>query len=176
MRFAVPLLIFLLMSGLLYVGLGLDPRLVPSPLIGKPLPAFALNSLHAPEHAIDQSLFRGKARLLNIWASWCSGCRVEHPLLVDLANRETVEIIGLNYKDAGEAARGWLAQHGDPYATSIFDPDGRLGLDLGVYGVPETFIVDADGVIRYKHVGPLTAEVINQTLLPMLAELDGAVP
>jgi cytochrome c biogenesis protein CcmG/thiol:disulfide interchange protein DsbE len=170
MRFVVPLAIFIVLVVVLAVGLKLDPRYVPSPLIDKPAPDFALTRLADPQAAIARRDLLGRPLLLNVWASWCSACRVEHPLLVELA-RQGVEIVGLNYKDTREEAAAWLRAHGDPYRDSIFDPQGALGLDLGVYGVPETFVLDAAGVIRYKQVGPLTPEVWREEVEPLLARL-----
>ena len=139
MRFILPLGLFVVVVGFLAVGLERDPRLVPSPLIGKPLPAFELGSLAAPERPLTRADLDGDIYLLNVWASWCAACRVEHPLLVDLARQGQLQLVGLNYKDELEAARQWLVERGDPYRLSLHDPTGQLGLDLGVYGVPETF-------------------------------------
>lgn len=175
MRFVVPLAIFIVLVVVLAVGLKLDPRYVPSPLIDKPAPEFALTRLADPDAPIAREDLLGRPLLLNVWASWCSACRVEHPLLVELAH-QGVEIVGLNYKDTRADAGAWLKAHGDPYRDSIFDPDGKLGLDLGVYGVPETFVLDAAGVIRYKQVGPLTPEIWMKEVKPLLAELAGAKP
>jgi cytochrome c biogenesis protein CcmG/thiol:disulfide interchange protein DsbE len=171
MRFALPLGIFVVLIALLAVGLSRDPRLVPSPLIGKPAPEFALPTLAAPDTALRRADLLGEAYLLNVWASWCVACRDEHPLLLELARAGTIRLVGLNYKDERAAAVAWLGERGDPYAVSLFDPEGRLGLDLGVYGVPETFVIDGGGVIRYKHVGPLTAGVVADELLPLIASL-----
>jgi len=176
MRFIVPLAIFIVLVVVLAVGLKLDPRYVPSPLIDKPAPEFTLTRLADPAAQVARQDLLGRPLLLNVWASWCSACRIEHPLLVELARREQVEIIGLNYKDTREDAAAWLKAHGDPYRDSIFDPEGKLGLDLGVYGVPETFVIDAAGVIRYKQVGPLTPEVWQQEIKPLLARLAQARP
>jgi len=172
-RFLLPFLLFVVVVGFLAVGLERDPRLVPSPLIGKPLPAFELGSLATPETRLSRADLDGEIYLLNVWASWCAACRDEHPLLVDLATQGALTLIGLNYKDELEDARRWLVQRGDPYRLSLHDPDGRLGLDLGVYGVPETFLVDAAGVIRYKHIGPLTADILTREILPRVAALRG---
>lgn len=173
MRYAWPLAAFAVLLVLLAIGLTRDPRLVPSPLIGKPAPAFVLERLDAPGQRVSADDLRGRPYLLNVWASWCVACRTEHPLLLELAAQGRIDLIGLNYKDERTAARDWLAERGDPYRLSLFDPDGKLGLDLGVYGVPETFVVDAGGVIRYKHIGPLDADTIARELLPLLAGLAG---
>lgn len=174
MRFALPLGVFVLVVALLAVGLSRDPRYVPSPLIGKPAPDFKLRALASPARELTIADLRGQVFMLNVWASWCVACRTEHPLLVKLAASGTVDIIGLNYKDEREDALQWLRQRGDPYRLSVHDPKGDLGLDLGVYGVPETFIIDGEGVIRYKHIGPLNPDVLDAELLPLLQKLSPA--
>jgi cytochrome c biogenesis protein CcmG/thiol:disulfide interchange protein DsbE len=168
MRFAWPLAAFVLLVIVLALGLRRDPSAVPSPLIGRPLPNFALARLDAPTARVARTDLLGRAYLLNVWASWCVACRDEHPLLVELARTGEVDVIGLNYKDEASAATAWLARHGDPYRMSLVDPDGRLGFDLGVYGVPETFVIDAEGVIRHKHIGPLTRAALAHEILPKL--------
>jgi cytochrome c biogenesis protein CcmG/thiol:disulfide interchange protein DsbE len=145
---------------------------VPSPLIGKPAPAFALAQLHEPGKTLTTAEMRGQVWLLNVWASWCVSCRVEHPLLIDLAKANVVPVIGLAYKDKPEDGLAWLAANGDPYKLSIVDLDGRVGIDFGVYGVPETFVIDKAGVIRYKQIGPLTADALKQTILPLVRDLQ----
>jgi cytochrome c biogenesis protein CcmG/thiol:disulfide interchange protein DsbE len=127
--------------------------------------------LSDPSRRIDSADWRGRVYLINVWASWCVACRDEHPLLTEMANQKIVPIIGLNYKDKREDALKWLAEMGDPYELSVADRDGRVGIELGVYGVPETFLIDRDGVIRYKHIGPLTAEALQKTLLVKINEL-----
>ncbi|MEP7329486.1 MAG: DsbE family thiol:disulfide interchange protein [Betaproteobacteria bacterium] len=174
LRLLVPLVIFVVIAGFLYVGLGRDPREVPSPLVGKPAPAFTLAQLHDPGQKLSTADMKGQVWLLNVWASWCVSCRVEHPLLVQLAQAKVVPVIGLNYKDKVPEGLAWLAQNGDPYKLSVVDADGRVGIDWGVYGVPETFVVDKNGVIRYKHIGPVTAEALQQTILPLVRELQKA--
>jgi len=161
-----------LLVAFLWVGLGRDPREVPSPLIGKPAPAFKLAQLHAPDALLSNDDLKGKVWLLNVWASWCVSCRVEHPLLVQLAKANIVPVYGLDYKDKPDDGRAWLAQNGNPYTTSIVDQDGRVGIDYGVYGVPETFLIDKTGIIRYKQIGPLTAEALQHKILPMVRELQ----
>ena len=173
MRFAIPFGLFVIVVAFLAIGLERDPRLVPSPLIGKPLPAFELGDLANPDTVLTRSDLDGQIYLLNVWASWCAACRDEHPLLVELARQGTLPLIGINYKDEIDAARQWLVERGDPYRLSLFDQAGQFGLDLGVYGVPETFLVDADGTIRYKHIGPLTPAVLERDILPLLATLRG---
>lgn len=171
-RFLLPLALFLVLAGFLAVGLGLDPRAVPSPLVGKPAPAFQAATLARPEATIRSDDLLGKVWLLNVWASWCGACRDEHPVLVDYARRGGVPIYGLNYKDKREDGIGWLQQFGNPYTDSLFDPAGRIGIDYGVYGVPETFVIDRAGVIRYKHVGPITPAVLRDKIEPLLRRLN----
>jgi cytochrome c biogenesis protein CcmG/thiol:disulfide interchange protein DsbE len=171
-RYLIPLAVFAALIGFLYAGLGLNPREVPSPLVGKPAPAFRLPQLHAPEKQLTREDMVGQVWLLNIWASWCVSCRDEHPLLTELARKKTVTIVGLNYKDKPEEAKAWLARFGDPYSLSVADSDGRTGIDFGVYGVPETFVIDKAGVIRGKHIGPVTREALEQKILPLVRELQ----
>ncbi|HEY6512522.1 MAG TPA: DsbE family thiol:disulfide interchange protein [Burkholderiaceae bacterium] len=173
LRFIIPLAVFLVLVGFLAVGLKLDPRAVPSPLINKPAPAFALPRLDDAAQTVRRDDLLGKAWVLNVWASWCGPCRDEHPQVVALARAKHAPIIGLNYKDARDDARGWLKQLGDPYTVSLSDADGRTGINFGVYGVPETFVIDKGGVIRFKHVGPLTAAVVQTRIVPLLKELNG---
>ncbi|AKU10149.1 MAG: DsbE family thiol:disulfide interchange protein [Pseudomonas sagittaria] len=194
-KFLVPLFIFLLLAGFLGYGLKLNPREVPSPLIGKPAPAFRVPQLQAEDKFISPEDLKGRVWLLNVWASWCISCRYEHPVLVDFARTSPVPIIGLNYKEvrgdgaldvkgldpateltsARQRARQWLVEHGgDPYMVSAVDLDGRIGIDYGVYGVPETFLIDQQGVIRYKHIGPITPESLRDVLIPKIAELQRA--
>ena len=156
---------------LLGVGLTLDPREVPSPLIGKPAPAFELPLLHAPDKTFSQKEMLGKVWVLNVWASWCPPCLVEHPVVTALAQSRLAPVVGLNYKDARDDALPWLKRNGDPYEFSVFDATGRIGIDYGVYGVPETYVIDRRGVIRYKHIGPLTPEVSREKIQPLLKEL-----
>lgn len=171
-KFIVPLIIFAALGLLLAYGLNLDPRKIPSPLIGKSLPAFSLPTVADPARKVGRDDMLGRVYLLNVWASWCVACRQEHPFLNELARNKTVAIIGLNYKDKREDALGWLGSLGNPYELSLSDTDGRLGIDLGVYGVPETFVIDKQGVIRYKQIGPLTPEDWEQKLLPLVRELS----
>jgi cytochrome c biogenesis protein CcmG/thiol:disulfide interchange protein DsbE len=173
-RFLLPFGFFIALVLFLGVGLRLNPREIPSPFIGKPAPAFKLTQLHEPGKTISPPDMAGKVWLLNVWASWCVSCRQEHPVLMDLARQGVVPILGLNYKDAREAGTGWLRQFGNPYTVSAFDSDGRVGIDYGVYGVPETFVIDKQGVIRMKHIGPVTTEVVNDKLLPLIKELNRA--
>jgi cytochrome c biogenesis protein CcmG/thiol:disulfide interchange protein DsbE len=171
LRYLVPLAVFLLLAGLLFRGLSLDPKLVPSPLIGKPMPAFTLPRLQDPDATISDADLRGEVFLLNIWATWCTACRAEHDVLLQLARTGKVKLYGLNYKDQRPDAQRWLRQLGNPYVANAFDADGRTGIDWGVYGAPETFVIDRDGIIRHKHIGPLTVEVVNRDILPLIETL-----
>lgn len=170
----IPLALFVGLVALLGIGLTLKPREIPSPLIDKPAPAFRLPQLHQPEASLSLADMQGKVWLLNVWASWCVACREEHPVLIDFARRGVLPIVGLNYKDKRPEALGWLKEHGDPYVVSIVDAEGRVGIDYGVYGVPETFLIDAKGRIRYKHIGPVTPEAIEREFMPRIKELQGA--
>jgi cytochrome c biogenesis protein CcmG, thiol:disulfide interchange protein DsbE len=172
LRYLLPLAVFVILVGFLAVGLKLDPREVPSPLIGKPAPGFALTRLDDAAKTIRREDMLGKVWVLNVWASWCAACRDEHPHLVAFARTKAVPIIGLNYKDTRPAGLGWLARFGDPYDASLFDVDGRVGIDFGVYGVPETFVIDKQGVIRFKQIGPVTPEIIQTRIVPLLKELN----
>ena len=172
LRYLVPLLLFLLLAGLLYRGLALDPKIVPSPLIGKPMPDFTLPRLADASASISDDDLRGKVTALNIWATWCVSCRAEHDVLLELARTGKVDIYGLNYKDNRPDAQRWLQQLGNPYVANAFDADGRTGIDWGVYGAPETFIIDRHGIIRHKHIGPLTREVVTSEILPLVARLE----
>jgi cytochrome c biogenesis protein CcmG/thiol:disulfide interchange protein DsbE len=171
-KFVIPIALLAGLILLFAYGLKLDPRKIPSPLVGKPLPAFSLPTLADPGHRLGPQQLRGRVYLLNVWASWCVACREEHPLLNELARARTVTLIGLNYKDQRADALAWLKEMGNPYETSLSDLDGRLGIDLGVYGVPETFVIDKDGVIRYKHIGPLTPATLEHKLLPLIFGLS----
>jgi cytochrome c biogenesis protein CcmG/thiol:disulfide interchange protein DsbE len=173
MRFLIPLAAFAVLVGFLAVGLKLDPHEVPSPLIGKPAPAFALSRLDDADKTIRREDMLGKVWMLNVWASWCVACREEHPNLVAFARTRQLPIIGLNYKDTRKDGLGWLARFGDPYDASLFDVEGRVGIDFGVYGVPETFIIDKQGVVRFKQIGPVTPDVIQTRILPLVKELNG---
>jgi cytochrome c biogenesis protein CcmG/thiol:disulfide interchange protein DsbE len=171
-RFLLPLAIFAVLVVFLALGLNLDPHEVPSPLIDKPAPAFAAPSLAKPELTIQRDDMLGKVWILNVWASWCGACRDEHPILVEFSRHTKVPIYGLNYKDSRPDGLGWLRQLGNPYTDSIFDADGRIGINYGVYGVPETFVIDKAGVVRMKHIGPVTPEVLAKKIEPMLRKLD----
>jgi cytochrome c biogenesis protein CcmG/thiol:disulfide interchange protein DsbE len=171
-RFLLPLAGFLVLAGFLAFGLKLDPREVPSPLIDKPAPAFSTTLLAKPELRLTPKDLAGKVWILNVWASWCVACRDEHPVLVDFARRGVVPIYGLNYKDQTGPAVAWLQRLGNPYTESLVDADGRIGIDYGVYGVPETFVIDKAGVIRMKHIGPVTPEVLRDKIEPLVRQLN----
>ena len=172
MRFIWPLVAFLVLVGFLYVGLGLNPHEVPSPLIGKPAPAFTLPQLKEPGKQFSAEEMKGKVWLLNVWSSWCVSCREEHPLLVELAQQNIVPIYGLDYKDKPEDGLGWLDRGGNPYVLSASDIEGRVGIDYGVYGVPETYVIDKEGIIRYKEIGPVTPQSLQNKILPLVAQLQ----
>jgi cytochrome c biogenesis protein CcmG/thiol:disulfide interchange protein DsbE len=170
-RYLLPLAIFLLLAAVLGLGLNLNPRLVPSPLIDKPIPAFVAPVLTDVDQTLSHTDITGEVALVNVFASWCVPCLDEHPLLLALARAGAVPIYGLNYKNAREDANDWLAQHGNPYTAIAFDPTGRIGLDWGVYGVPETFVIDRHGIIRHKHIGPLNPGSLEQTIIPLIDRL-----
>jgi cytochrome c biogenesis protein CcmG/thiol:disulfide interchange protein DsbE len=172
-RFLIPLGIFALIVAILGVGLTLDPREVPSPLINKPAPDFNLPQLHNADKTISKKDMLGKVWMLNVWASWCVSCREEHPHILELARSGVVPVIGLNYKDERADGIAWLNRLGNPYQLSAYDHDGRVGIDYGVYGVPETYIIDKAGVIRYKRIGIVTPEVVRDKILPLVKELNG---
>ena len=191
-RFLWPLIGFVVLVALLAVGLNLNPRDVPSPLVGKPAPMFTLARLNAPQESFSPKDMLGKVWLLNVWSTWCVSCRQEHPVLVEMAKNPAIALVGLNYKEvrgdgaidsdklsaadeqklAINRANGWLRKHGDPYALSVLDLDGRVGIDYGVYGVPETYVIDKAGIIRMKHTGPISPAIFSGKILPLVAELS----
>lgn len=171
-RFLIPLLGFAALMALLAAGLTHDPRVLPSALIGKPAPAFDLPQLQVPDARLSSRALHGQVWLLNVWASWCESCRDEHPLLVDLSGRRIVPVYGPNYKDDRQAALGWLAGAGNPYTASIVDRSGQTGIDYGVYGVPETFVIDRTGLVRYRQAGPLTRELLDGVIVPLVRKLQ----
>lgn len=168
-RAAIPLLVFVLIGFFLWSGIGKDPHLVPSPLVGKPVPAFDAPALADPTRRITAQSLAGTPYVLNVFASWCVSCRAEHPVLMEYARKGEIKLVGFNWKDQPEDANRWLQQFGNPYQDILTDLDGRLGIDFGVYGAPESFVIGADGTVLYKHVGPLSAEDIETIVKPKLA-------
>jgi cytochrome c biogenesis protein CcmG/thiol:disulfide interchange protein DsbE len=168
----IPLALFVVLLGFLAVGLKRDPHEIPSPLIGKPAPAFQLARLDAPGQQLAPADMKGKVWLLNVWASWCGSCREEHPVLLELSRTGAVPLVGLDYKDKDSDAQAWLSQFGNPYGMIAIDADGRTGINYGVYGVPETYVIDRNGVIAHKHIGPITREVLDQEILPLVRKLS----
>ncbi len=171
-KFVIPLALFLILVVFLWVGLRLNPREVPSPLIGKPAPQFDLSDVHDPGRHFSNRDMLGKVWLLNVYASWCESCREEHPLLVEFSGKQIIPIIGLDYKDKPEDARKWLNQMGNPYELSVSDLDGRVGINFGVYGVPETYLIDKAGIIRDKIIGPITVKSLDERIIPRARELS----
>jgi cytochrome c biogenesis protein CcmG/thiol:disulfide interchange protein DsbE len=172
LKYLIPLAIFITIAVFLGLGLNLNPKDIPSPLIGKLAPAFTAPKLGVDAQQLSTSELTGKVWLLNVWASWCASCREEHPIINTMAGNKAVTIIGLNYKDEPDAAKNWLTTFGNPYHDSIMDRDGRIGLDWGVYGVPETFVIDKHGIVRYKHTGPVRAQDVQEILLPLINQLQ----
>lgn len=168
----IPLVLFMVLLVFLAIGLTRDPHEVPSPLINKPAPAFSLPQLKAPEKSFAAAEMHGKVWILNVWASWCVTCRDEHPLLIQYAKTGAIPIYGLNYKDKREDALSWLSELGDPYILSAVDEDGRVAIDYGVYGAPETYLIDKSGTIRFKQIGPVTPDVWTKQILPLAQELN----
>ncbi len=171
-RFILPLVAFLVLAGFLYLGLSLKPREIPSPLVNKPAPAFVLPQLDNPAKQFSPQDLKGKVWLLNVWASWCESCKEEHPVLMGLAQQNIVPIYGLDYKDQVADAQDWLSKRGNPYVLTVSDSDGRVGIDYGVYGVPETYVIDKQGIIRYKQIGAVTQANMIEKILPIVAELQ----
>lgn len=172
-RFLIPLALFVGMAIFLAIGLTLDPKKVPSPLVGKPVPQFTLTRLKDPQDTFGSQDLKGQVSLINVWATWCVSCRAEHRLLMALAKSGKVPIYGLNYKDSRPDAQRWLQKLGNPYMANAFDADGRVGIEWGVYGTPETFVIDREGVIRDKIIGPITPDILSQRLLPLIEQLQG---
>lgn len=171
-RYLIPFLVFAVLVAFLGVGLNLNPREVPSPLVGRPAPQFSLKELHHPDRLFGSADLKGKVWILNVWASWCVSCRTEHPVLNAWNRNGELLLIGLNYKDEPQDALRWLQNLGNPYTRSVVDSDGRIGLDWGVYGVPESFVVDKKGIIRYKHIGPISNDDLKSKLIPMIDQLQ----
>jgi cytochrome c biogenesis protein CcmG, thiol:disulfide interchange protein DsbE len=172
MRYLIPLVLFLGLVVFLAIGLTRDPHEVPSPLINKPAPTFTLAQLADPSKTFSAEEMRGKVWLLNVWATWCVVCREEHPMLLEIERSGAVPIYGLDTKDKREDALAWLRELGDPYVLSVSDLDGRVAIDYGVYGAPETFLIDKNGVIRFKRIGPITPDVWQKEMLPLVKELS----
>jgi cytochrome c biogenesis protein CcmG/thiol:disulfide interchange protein DsbE len=173
LRFIAPLVIFVGMVVVFWVGLGKDPQNIPSALLDKPAPMFNLPRLHKADLEFSPEEMKGKVWLLNVWASWCASCRAENPLFLDLTRRGELNLIGLNYKDERGDAENWLRQFGNPYMFSVSDFAGNVGIDYGVYGVPESFLIDKQGVIRYKHIGPVSRQDWETIIKPKIKELEG---
>ena len=172
LKYLIPLVIFIVLAVFLAIGLTRDPHELKSVLINKPAPAFRVPQLKAADKMISNEDMRGKVWLLNVWASWCVACRDEHPYLIEYAKSGVVPIYGLNYKDRREDALATLDELGDPYVASAVDLDGRVGIDFGVYGAPETYIIDQGGTIRFKYVGPMMPDVWKEKILPVVQELN----
>ncbi|MEI6801527.1 MAG: DsbE family thiol:disulfide interchange protein [Burkholderiales bacterium] len=170
-KFLIPLALFGVMVAFLAVGLRLDPHEVPSPLVNKPAPVFQVPQVEQPELEFASADLKGKVWLLNVWASWCVACREEHPVLMNFSRAQMIPIIGLDYKDQRKDALSVVKRSGNPYDIIAFDADGRVGIDYGVYGVPESYLIDKNGIIRYKHIGPITQEALTKTIIPLINEL-----
>jgi cytochrome c biogenesis protein CcmG/thiol:disulfide interchange protein DsbE len=173
MKRFLPLGVFLALAVFLAIGLNLNPREVPSPLIDKPAPEFRLPQLQDAHLTLGKDDLTGKVWILNVWASWCVACLEEHPTLVEFSKQHVLPIYGLNYKDKREDALAWLSKHGNPYTLSMQDGDGQVGIDYGVYGVPETYVIDKNGIIRYKRIGPVTPQILQDKILPLVRQLQG---
>ncbi len=171
-KYFLPLAIFFGLLGFLWRGLSLDPQAIPSPFINLPAPAFSLPQLHAPDKTFSTGEMKGKVWILNVWASWCGSCREEHPFWGELIQQQPLPLVGLNWKDAPDDAKAWLTSFGNPYTLSVSDTEGRVAIDYGVYGAPETFLIDKNGVIRLKHVGAIDKKVLEEKLLPAIRELQ----
>lgn len=171
LKLFIPLMIFAVLAILFWRGLSLDPTEMPSSRVGDPVPAFSLPTVRDADARITEQTFKGEVSLVNVWATWCAACRIEHPFLVQLAE-EGMPIYGINYKDDVEEAKRWLAQLHDPYRLSVVDQDGRLGVDLGVFGAPETYVVDKQGIIRHRHVGIIDQRVWDEELGPLVERLQ----
>lgn len=171
LRYGIPLIVFIMLIGLFWVGLGLNPRELPSPLVGREAPKFNIPELYDPQRRVSEADLKGEVTVLNVFASWCVSCRREHGLLVQMS-KQGIRLIGLNYKDEADDAKEYLRRGGNPYLLTGFDQRGDAGIEWGVYGTPETFIIDRQGVVRYKHTGPLYPGILTETIYPLLAELN----
>ncbi len=174
-KYLAPLVLFIVMAIFLALGLNLNPRDIPSPLINQAAPDFSLPVLGQTGRVLTKDALIGDVWIFNVWASWCGSCRIEHPIFNQLAKKKLVTLVGLNYKDEPEAAKQWLAQLGNPYDISVMDQEGRTGIDYGVYGVPETFIIDKKGIVRYKHTGPVEVYDMQNTLIPLIKQLQAEI-
>lgn len=175
-KYLVPVGLFVVLAGFLYFGLGRDKETLPSPLIGKTAPIFELTLLDDPEKMFSNTEFAGKPYLLNVWGTWCVGCRQEHGALLEIARRGEVPIVGLNWNDDRQQALSWLEQLGNPYAVNAFDGEGRVAIDWGVYGAPETFLIDANGKVIKKHIAPITVQIWEQEFVPLLPQAQAGSP
>lgn len=173
-RYTTPLVVFGLLVVFFWKGLGSDPRKIPSPLVGKPVPQFSQADVDMASPVVSEKIFKGKISILNVWATWCLACHHEHDVLLDLSHKSGIRVYGLNYKDNRDAAKNWLDKFGNPFVATIFDPEGKLALQLGVYGTPETFLVDKKGVVQFRHVGPLNKKVWNKSFVPLINKLQVA--
>jgi len=172
MRFILPFAVVLLAAAFAYVGVNMNSREISSPLIGKPAPAFTLPQLHDPSRQFSPQDMKGKVWIFNFWASWCSACEIEHPVFMDLSRRNLVPVYGMDYRDKREEGEAWLRKHGNPYTLTVFDAEGRVGVDYGVNGVPETYVIDKQGIIRFKQIGTVTTKMLNEKILPLVKELQ----
>jgi cytochrome c biogenesis protein CcmG/thiol:disulfide interchange protein DsbE len=171
-RFLVPFFVFVILAVFLFIGLKLNPSEVPSPLISKAAPSFTLPQLYAPAKQFSPQDMKGKVWLFNVWASWCVACENEHPLFMDLSRKNLVPILGMAYKDKPANSQIWLRRLGDPYLLAVSDIEGRVGIDYGVYGVPETYVIDKQGIIQYKQIGAVTQQILDEKILPLVKELQ----
>ena len=172
MRFILPFVVFIIVAAFMYIGLGLNPHEVPSPLVGRAAPAFTLPQLQEPARQFSPQDMKGKVWLFNVWASWCAACENEHPIFMELARQNIVPIYGMDYKDKREDGEAWLRKHGNPYVLAVSDAEGRVGIDYGVYGVPETYVIDKQGIIRDKHIGGVSQQILDEKILPLVRELQ----
>ena len=168
----IPLLVFVVMAVFFAIGLTMNPRDIPSPLIGKPVPEFSLPPVKGGTLGLSSADLRGQVSIVNVFASWCVACREEHPILMGIKEQGLVPLHGINYKDKPDDARAWLDQMGDPYTRIGADMSGRVAIDWGVYGVPETFVIDRDGMIVHKHIGAITPEALRKTIMPIIDKLQ----
>jgi cytochrome c biogenesis protein CcmG/thiol:disulfide interchange protein DsbE len=175
-KFGVPLALFALLGAFLFVGLQRDPSYVPSPLIGKPAPEFSLPSLQDASYPVSSKELLGRAWILNVWGTWCAGCRQEHETLLQIARQNVVPMVGLNWKDDNAAAQEWLRALGNPYSVVAEDREGRVAIDWGVYGAPETFLIGPDGTVLFKHIAPMTMDVWTQEFLPRIQAANAGAP